>query len=86
MRKKKQNKQKTNERLDLLKQEELIDEVLNGVNVEKVTDNKPGELEKENENTFIINSIEDLVFFAYDVTNGNNYEGKIVKLGTSFGF
>ena len=84
--KEKTEQAKTNERLDLLKQEELIDEVLNGVNVEKVTDNKPGELEKENENTFIINSIEDLVFFAYDVTNGNNYEGKIVKLGTSLDF
>ena len=84
--KEKTEQAKTNERLDLLKQEELIDEVLNGVNVEKVTDNKPGELEKENENTFIINSIEDLVFFAYDVTNGNNYEGKTVKLGTSLDF
>ena len=45
--KEKTEQAKTNERLDLLKQEELIDEVLNGVNVEKVTDNKPGELEKE---------------------------------------
>ena len=54
-----------NEQLDLLKQEELINETLNGVEVEQVTDEKPGELEKEDENTLVINSIEDLVFFAF---------------------
>ena len=75
-----------NEKLDLLKQEELINETLNGVKVEQVTDEKPGELEKEDENTLVINSIEDLVFFAYDVTKGNNYSGKTVKLGTSLDF
>ena len=68
-----------NEKLDLLKQEELINETLNGVEVDEVTDEKPGELEKEDENTLIINSIEDLVFFAYDVTTENNYSGKTVK-------
>ena len=36
-----------NEKLDLLKQEDLINETLNGVEVEQVTDEKPGELEKE---------------------------------------
>ena len=77
---------KRNEKLDLLKQEELINEILDGVEVEQVTDEKPGELEKEDENTLVINSIEDLVFFAYDVTNGNNYSGKTVKLGTSLDF
>ena len=75
-----------NEKLDLLKQEDLINETLNGVEVEQVTDEKPGELEKEDENTLVINSIEDLVFFAYDVTNRNNYSGKTVKLGTSLDF
>ena len=75
-----------NEKLDLLKQEDLINETLNGVEVEQVTDEKPGELEKEDENTLVINSIEDLVFFAYDVTKGNNYSGKTVKLGTSLDF
>ena len=75
-----------NEKLDLLKQEDLINETLNGAEVVKVTDEKPGELEKEDENTLVINSIEDLVFFAYDVTNGNNYSGKTVKLGTSLDF
>ena len=74
------------EKLDLLKQEDLINETLDGVEVDDVTDEKPGELEKEDENTLVINSIEDLVFFAYDVTNGNNYSGKTVKLGTSLDF
>lgn len=64
----------------------MINETLNGVEIEQVTDEKPGELEKEDENTYVINSIEDLVFFAYDVTNGNNYSGKTVKLGTSLDF
>ena len=72
-----------NEKLDLLKQEDLINETLNGVEVDEVKDGNPGELEKEDENTFVINSIEDLVFFAHDVTNGNNYSGKTVKLGIS---
>ena len=75
-----------NEKLDLLKQEELINETLNGVEVDEVKDGNPGELEKEDENTFVINSIEDLVFFAHDVTNGNNYSGKTVKLGISLDF
>ena len=75
-----------NEKLDLLKQEDLINETLNGVEVDEVKDGNPGELEKEDENTFVINSIEDLVFFAYDVTNGNNYSGKTVKLGISLDF
>ena len=64
----------------------MINETLNGVEIEQVTDEKPGELEKEDENTLVINSIEDLVFFAYDVTKGNNYSGKTVKLGTSLDF
>ena len=51
-----------------------------------MTDAKPGELEQGEDSTLVINSIEDLVFFAYDVTNGNNYSGKTVKLGTSLDF
>ena len=53
-----------NEKLDLLKQEELINETLNGIEVEQVTDEKPGELEKEDENTLVINSIEDLIILV----------------------
>ncbi len=86
--KNKTNEAARNEQLDLAKQEDLINESLNGVNVEQVTDTNPGELEvSELENdTYIINSIEDLVFFAYDVTNGNKYEGKTVKLGLNLDF
>ena len=51
-----------------------------------VHDNNPGALEQEGSDTFVINSIEDLVFFAYDVTNGNKYSGKTVKLGTNLDF
>lgn len=43
-------------------------------------------LEKKDENTFVINSIEDLVFFAYDVRNGNTYKGKTVELGANLDF
>lgn len=57
-------------------------------NIEQVTDKAPGKLEidEKNNDTYIINSIEDLVFFAYDVTNGNSYLGKTVKLGASLDF
>ena len=51
-----------------------------------VHDDNPGELEQEGSDTFVINSIEDLVFFSYDVTNGNDYSGKTVKLGTNLDF
>ena len=52
----------------------------------QVDDSNPGQLEQENDTTFVINSIEDLVFFSHDVTNGNTYEGKTVKLGTNLDF
>ena len=51
-----------------------------------VHDENPGELEKEGSDTFVINSIEDLVFLSYDVTNGNTYNGKTVKLATNLDF
>ena len=73
------------EKSDLAEIEDLMNESLNGIKVEKVTDRNPGVLEME-ENIYLINSIEDLIFFAYDVTNGNNYEGKTVKLGLSLDF
>ena len=68
----------------------ILEEMMNGTGteVQQVTDEKPGELEKSEtgDNIFIINSIEDLVFFAYDVTNENTYEGQTVELGTSLDF
>ena len=74
------------EKTDLASMEELIEENINGKNVEQVTDLNPGVLEIEDGNTYVVNSIEDLVFFAYDVRNGNNYSGKTVKLGLSLDF
>lgn len=68
--------------------EDFINEHTTGKIVEQVTDKKPGVLEGigTEDNPYVINSIEDLVFFAYDVTNGNNYEGKTVTLGVSLDF
>ena len=58
-----------------------------GIPIVQVKDEKPGELEQEDANTLVINSIEDLVFFSYDVTtNGTTYEGQTVKLGTNLDF
>ena len=74
------------ERLELSNMEEIINDNINGANVEKVTDDKPGSLETESDNVYIINSIEDLIFFSYDVRNGNTYEGNTIKLGTSLDF
>ena len=78
---------KKNEMSDLRSMESLINEYTKNIDIPQVTDENPGELEQENETTFVINSIEDLVFFAYDVTtNGTTYEGKTVKLGTNLDF
>ena len=68
--------------------ESTIEEYVTETKIEQVTDAKPGELEVDEtaENTYIINSIEDLVFFSHDVTNGNTYEGETVKLGLSLDF
>ena len=74
------------EKADLSNMEEIISNGIEGKYLDKVTDNNPGILEKESENIYIINSIEDLVFFSYDVRNGNTYEGNIVKLGTDLNF
>ena len=74
------------EKEEISKLEDAIYDYSN--NVEQVTDKDPGKLEidENNNDTYIINSIEDLVFFAYDVTNGNSYLGKTVKLGASLDF
>lgn len=56
------------------------------VPIVQVNDENPGELEQEGSDTFVINSIEDLVFFSHDVTNENDYNGKTVKLGTNLDF
>lgn len=69
--------------------EDLINESVDGTSVEQVSDKNPGVLEQDasDSNVYIINSIEDLVFFAYDVGNNDNtYEGKTVKLGLSLDF
>lgn len=56
--------------------------------IEKVTDTTPGELagEGSQNNPYLIESVEDLVWFANDVTNGNTYDGKYVNLKTSLNF
>ena len=68
--------------------EDTINEYTTGIEVQQVTDENPGVLEGNGVETdpYIINSIEDLVFFAHDVTNGNNYEGEYVSLGLSLDF
>ena len=82
--KKRTEEAEKDEKTNLAQAEDFINEYVN--EVEQVTDTNPGVLETEGTDTFIINSIEDLVFFAYDVTNGNTYEGNTVKLGLSLDF
>ena len=76
------------EKTNLSKSEDFINEYVTGIEVEQVTDENPGilEIDENDGNTYIINSIEDLVFFAYDVTSGNTYKEKTVKLGLSLDF
>ena len=68
--------------------EDIINEYATGITVEQVTDENPGVLEGTgtDDDPYTINSIEDLVFFSYDVNNGNTYEGKTVKLALSLDF
>ncbi len=68
--------------------EDILHETQTGIVVEKVKDANPGELEVDgsNGNLLTINSIEDLVAFAHNVTSGNTYENKTVKLGLSLDF
>ena len=76
---KKQTKEASqSEKYDLAKTEDIINESQTNIVVEQVNDANPGTLEGvgTEENPYIINSIEDLVYFAYDVRNGNNYDGK----------
>ena len=59
-----------------------------GNEITQVEDGNPGVLEGSGteQEPFVISSIEDLVVFSNDVTNGNNYEGKYVELGQSLDF
>lgn len=68
--------------------EDIINEYATRIEVEQVTDTNPGRLEGTgtSDDPYVINSIEDLVFFAHDVTEGNTYEGEKVKLGLSLDF
>lgn len=79
-------KAKVNEANVLSSYEDVIYEVTG--DVPQVSDSNPGTLEGSGteQDPYTINSIEDLVFFADDVTNGNNYEGKYVKLEYSLDF
>ena len=79
----KYKKAEKDESKDISILEEMIDG--KGTDIEEVTDKNPGVLEVIG-NTYVINSIEDLVFFANDVSSENNYEGKTVKLGLSLDF
>ena len=79
---------KSQEKEDMAKLEDEMNEAITGIEVEQVTDTNPGILEGNGTQSdpYVINSIEDLVFFAYDVTNGNTYEEKTVRLGLSLDF
>ena len=74
------------EKTNLSRTEDIINQYVYGIEVEQVTDTNPGVLEIEGTDTYVINSIEDLVVFASNVTNGTTYEGKTVKLGVSLDF
>ena len=68
--------------------EDILDEYSTGIKVEQVADENPGVLEGTgtDDDPYTINSIEDLVVFASNVTNGTTYEGQTVKLGLSLDF
>ena len=84
--KKETEQAKKDEMSELDNIESLINEYTEDVNIPQVVDENPGQLEQENETTFVINSIEDLVVFSYNVRTGNKYEGQTVKLGLNLDF
>ena len=83
---KKTDEAERKEKAELDKVSELIDETISGKQtVEQVKDEYPGKLEEVNGEK-VINSIEDLVVFADDVTNEKTFENDTVKLGLSLDF
>ena len=86
--KEKTEEAKKDEKTNLDETEDLINEYVSGIEVEQVTDENPGVLEGSGTETdpYIINSIEDLVFFANDVKDGNTYAEKYVNLGLTLDF
>ena len=66
--------------------EDILDEYVTRIKIEQVTDGNPGVLEGTgtDDNPYTINSIEDLVFFSYDVNNGNTYEGQTISIKFRF--
>ena len=71
---------------DLDNIESIINEYTGNIDIPQVTDENPGKLEQEDANTFVINSIEDLVVFSHNVRSGDKYEGQTVKLGVNLDF
>ena len=81
------NEQVLNERKRFEDVEDIAYEASSGLVMERVKDENAGMLEKEDETTFVINSIEDLVAFSWTVTSGTDtYAGKTVKLGNDLDF
>ena len=78
----------TQEKEDMEKLEDEMNAAITGIKVEQVTDENPGILEGTGTETdpYTINSIEDLVVFANNVTSGTTYEGQTVKLGLNLDF
>lgn len=78
----------TNEQIAMDSMGTLLEEYTTGITIEQVDDQNPGLLEGIGTDTdpYVINSIEDLVVFAYNVREGNTYEGETVVLGLSLDF
>ncbi len=56
------------------------------IEIAKISDPNPGELEQIDENTYTVNSIEDLVGFSKKVNNGEGYQGKTIILVSTLDF
>ena len=77
-----------NERKDLTELLDELDSILTGGEATQVADEKAGELAGKGteEEPYLIESIEDLVTFSNNVSGGNSYEEKVVKLGINLDF
>ena len=75
-----------NEQSELKNMESFINGYKYNIDIPQVEDENAGVLEEVDSNILEIRSIEDLVAFSYNVKNGNEYDGKTIRLAYNLDF
>ena len=74
------------EQSELKNMESFINGYKYNIDIPQVEDENAGVLEEVDSNILEIRSIEDLVAFSYNVKNGNEYDGKTIRLAYNLDF